>query len=405
MSNTSFTLDKRRIVVATDSDFISSIKKFVINIFLIPFYSFFSYVVPKNKKLVLLGACLGGKFLGNTKYFYLFLEKKDKCSVNFFWVTKSWSIYDNFKKEGRPVLFAFFPKGIWHILRANYLLVEQSAKDISGTTILLGKFNIINFWHGVPIKKILFDNNRRKGFADFLVGSETKNYKAVVIKTSKKEDKLAKAFRNENILVLGSPRDDMLIKGISLLRGKSRYAKRISYIPTYRNYIGDLIPFSDSFLDKLEDYLEENNYIFFIQEHPLMPDDRLRIKGVKRVRTRTHECEDVQELLLQTDILITDYSSVAMDFCLTKKPIIFYPYDYEEYLKYSRDLYYDYYKIMPGPFANTDHQLLTLIKEVDSWFKKRDYQKKYTAFKNRFNHFEDGKSSERVYTHLDSLTS
>jgi CDP-glycerol glycerophosphotransferase (TagB/SpsB family) len=57
---------------------------------------------------------------------------------------------------------------------------------------------------------------------------------------------------------------------------------------------------------------------------------------------------DVQELLLKSSILITDYSTLMLDFLLLDRPILFFPYDYESYIR-ENGFYYDYNLFSPGP--------------------------------------------------------
>src|SRR5207245_1086903 len=99
-------------------------------------------------------------------------------------------------------------------------------------------------------------------------------------------------------------------------------------------------------------------------------------------------------------ILITDYSSVFFDFMLLDRPVIFYPYDFDEFLIESTHLYYDYYKELPGPFAKNEEELFELIKTIELIFNQKEYREKYDKFKNRFNYYKDGKSCERLYNRL-----
>jgi CDP-glycerol glycerophosphotransferase len=106
--------------------------------------------------------------------------------------------------------------------------------------------------------------------------------------------------------------------------------------------------------------------------------------------------DDIQEVLIHSDILITDYSSVCFDFALTGRPIIYYPYDFGDYLQYSRKFYIDYFTEMPGPFAKNARELLDLIVNWNNWFEDYDYQVKYQKFIQRFQTYKDGNSCDRL---------
>src|SRR5690606_3485094 len=113
-----------------------------------------------------------------------------------------------------------------------------------------------------------------------------------------------------------------------------------------------------SVLRKFNEYLHKNNILLVIKRHPF---DKTHFQSLSNIKDYSDNIVDVQELLVCTDILITDYSSVFFDFSLTNRPIIFYAYDYNEYLENCRGMYFDYYKEMLGPFARNESELLHLI--------------------------------------------
>lgn len=70
--------------------------------------------------------------------------------------------------------------------------------------------------------------------------------------------------------------------------------------------------------------------------------------------------DDVNELYLISDILITDYSSVFFDYANLKRPIIFYMYDLKEYQNEIRDFYIDLDEL-PGPIVTEQEELIREI--------------------------------------------
>ena len=67
---------------------------------------------------------------------------------------------------------------------------------------------------------------------------------------------------------------------------------------------------------------------------------------------------DIQELLMDTDILVTDYSSTYIDYLLLDRPVVFYNFDYQDYLEHDRGMYCDYEKAAPGYKAETFEALM-----------------------------------------------
>jgi CDP-glycerol glycerophosphotransferase len=101
--------------------------------------------------------------------------------------------------------------------------------------------------------------------------------------------------------------------------------------------------------------------------------------------------EDMADLLLVSDALITDYSSAAMDFALTGKPIFLYQDDVDEYVARDRRLYFD---IADSPFlvARDMKGLLKLIEETDA----KAARENCAAIADYFGYIETGRATERV---------
>lgn len=81
--------------------------------------------------------------------------------------------------------------------------------------------------------------------------------------------------------------------------------------------------------------------------------------------------ENINELCMISDLLITDYSSICMDFSLMKKPMVFYAYDLDKY-RGDRDFYFDYESYVPGPIARTMDELCAVIEHEDFRPEKND---------------------------------
>jgi len=122
--------------------------------------------------------------------------------------------------------------------------------------------------------------------------------------------------------------------------------------------------------------------------------------NVFRDSSEDEELPDIYPLVKETDILITDYSSIYFDFLILDRPIIFAPFDIEQYVKSDRALYYDYYDVTPGPKAKNWPEVFRQIEEEiqeDHWKTKRN------IICHRFNKYVDNKSSERVFKVIQDL--
>lgn len=381
------------------------------NVFFITFLYILSYLVPKNKKLILLGSGFGTKFMGNSKYFYLWLIRKKAKSLNYIWITRNKKILNDLKKKKYPVVFLYSLRGLWCVLRAKVLIVEQSSKDIIGTGFVIGNYNILNTMHGTPLKMISIDEQVKNATMIeelFKIGIniERKKYTMLACSTENARN-LKKSLHNGNIKVLGYPRNDVFFdKNLCYIDynkklNLKKYKKVLLYAPTLRDHKALTPPFSQNFLIKLNNYLRVEKSILLIRTHPLAVD-KIEFNNLSNMLNISRSIDDIQEILLYTDVLITDYSSIIYEYALTKKPIIFYPFDYKDYIENCRKMYLDYYKELPGPFANNEDELLNYIKNVNVWKKKADYKRKYDLFMTRFNKYRDGKSSERIYNFLQN---
>lgn len=103
--------------------------------------------------------------------------------------------------------------------------------------------------------------------------------------------------------------------------------------------------------------------------------------------------DDINDLYLISDILITDYSSVCFDYANLKRPMIFYMYDYDEYKNKLRDFYISMDEL-PGPIVKTQKELEEAILDIDNLFEKN--QKKYDKLNEKYNYLDDGNASRRV---------
>ena len=389
------------------------IKYLILNIFYYPLFYIFSYIIPKNKKLILLGASFGKHFSGNPKYYYLYLINNKENNFDFYWVTSNKKIFHDLKQRKYPVLYFFSIKTFFYILRAKYLIIDNAARDITYIVHLNGRFNIIQTWHGNPSKNLFKPAN--SSFYDkairYLAKQERKLYRIILVSSKSAAEIMQSQMSNINTKIIGYPRDDIFFdKKMVYVDYKKKlnlykYNKVFLYAPTFRDNENVARPFSGNFLIHLNDYLKANGHILLIKHHPLFYEDQLRISDLFRldnIQDVSDLVDDIQEILIHIDVLITDYSSVVHDFCLTNQPIVFYPYDYSEYTR-NRERGFAYFQEMPGPFANNEQELFNLIRNINQWAKEKKYQERYQSFKNKFHQYQDGKSCERLYNSIINL--
>lgn len=389
---------------------IKQIVSYVLELFMI-IYSVF----PRNKNIWVTGKTNkwiedfnAPSFFDNSKYFYLYLSNKTKEKV--YWFTSSKIEYNKLKKIGINVELYPSIKSIYIALRAKYFFHHYGKNQINR---ILQKGAIqINFWHGTPIKKIMYDvygknekkdifsKLRKKGEIEYL--SSTSEYLSSSI--------LEKAFNvdKKNILNFGYPRTDILklnreeaekfcekysselIEYIKISKTKKR---TFLYMPTYRDYNSYYFENIKINFDKLNCELKKNDSVMFIKLHPLTRFDtkKSNYSNIKFINNDV----DIYPFLIFTDYLITDYSSILFDFLLLDREIIFIPYDIKEYVK-SREIYYDYEEITPGKKFYTFDEFIKNIHRID----KLNYSEERKKIKNIFINNYNFDASEKTYQYF-----
>ena len=107
--------------------------------------------------------------------------------------------------------------------------------------------------------------------------------------------------------------------------------------------------------------------------------------------------DDISELYVVSDMLITDYSSVFFDYANLKRPIIFYMYDLEEYRDELRGFYFGL-EGLPGNIVKTESELIEEITKTNEF----NFNDKYKTFNDKFNYLDDGNAAKRVVAEVFS---
>jgi CDP-glycerol glycerophosphotransferase len=204
-------------------------------------------------------------------------------------------------------------------------------------------------------------------------------------------------YHGGEILEVGSPRNDIFFNITNeqkkLLKKKFNIKdeKIVVYAPTFRK--NNSFDAYDLNLIKLTEILEQEwggKWKLVIRLHPrLLEKSNTFIQYNEKIIDGT-KIEDIQELLAITDLLITDYSSIALDYMITRNPVIIYASDIDEYKK-DRDFHLKL-EDTPFPVAISQKELEKIIKE----FNLQTYQYKLNDFINEFKFFDDGTASQKI---------
>lgn len=372
--------------------------------------------VPRNKNVWVFGAWYGKRYSDNSKYLFEYVYNNDS-TIKAIWITKNRAVHDHLKNKGYSSCLAYSLKGIYYCLIAKYVFVSSIKRDVNELCINGAK--IIQLWHGNPMKKIGMDDvysNSNSFTYQFFIGSIFSmayefNYDQVVSSSPCFTEILSSAFNisRDKILETGCPRNDaffsMEFASINAeIKKNFKDCKLIYYLPTFRNK-GEkqsLLDLENYDENKLQNFLEKENMILVTKAHFILkPQQESHSHNDRIFHLPDEDLVDINFLLKDADILITDYSSAYFDFLLTGRPIIFGAFDLKNYLSASRELYFEYKDIIAGPIVkNWDELYNVLISILD----KPEYRLLIKEKNEFFNRYHDNNNSGRVYDHIKNMT-
>lgn len=292
----------------------------------------------------------------------------------------------------------------YHLATAKFIILDDFYPMIYPLKIREGA-ELIQLWHAVgAFKTFGFSRLGRPG-GPSPKSKNHRNYTKAIVSSHNVAKHYAEGFGidNDNVVATGIPRTDVffdktyqetvrakLHEEFPFLRGK----KVITFAPTFRGNGQQSAHYPMEVLNLEKLYTElKDEYVFLFKIHPFVKNEFSIPYQYSDFFYDFSSYREINDLLFITDVLITDYSSVCFEYALLNKPMIFFAYDVEEYVR-TRDFYYDYHSFIPGPLAKTTERMIEIIQ-------KEDYKmEKIEPFVKYFFDDLDGKSTERVVDQL-----
>lgn len=356
-------------------------------------------IYPKDKKMVLIGIPNASFYNDNSKYFFEFLYEKDSIDFNFYLLTKNKKLYTKLKNQfGHHIIYAFSFEALSIYLRSKFVLITNGNGDIFPFLPTNKKQIVINMWHAITFKnvgylsKVNVQGKINLNLNYFLVSSETER------------ESMMRAFRyqKETFKIFGLPRNDIYFNQKNATP-QAKEKTTILYLPTFRDFAPtEFFPFADLDKNELTHFLSTNNIEIIIKPHKRDSTNQRLLDIVKdnpsiRIKTSIVNDIDIQQMLLDCDILLTDYSSVYFDFLLLDRPIIYIPYDLEHYLE-ERGLLFDFDEVTCGDKVFTQKEFIESIKNnIENPAKDRELRAAVTQV---FHQYNDGQASERLFNFI-----
>lgn len=381
---------------------IRSILKKIILILFHPLWHLEKLIRRRNNMWV-FGAWNGIKYSDNSKYLFEYVIQHNP-EIKVCWLTKNKAIYNELKKKKMNVGMIYSLKGVYWTLFSRWCFLTSGVSDVNQYCI--NGINQVWLWHGMPLKKIICDDesytNRTKKqiLLEKYIYPFMKFKPYCTISSSPFFDNiLAQAFNlpKEKVWKTGLPRCDIFFSNnkdplIDKIHKEYPDSKVLLFMPTFRrtsNLKGDVYsPFKSQYgynEKQLIDFLNKNNIVLLYKPHFVDSDfnDCFSIPRVKFLNDDMYD--DLYLLLNSIDGLITDYSSVFFDFVPLKKDIYLFVFDYKDYLAKSRGHYFNMFDEMDGKYC---YSWLDFYKAFD-----KDMEKKQNI---KFAEYLDGNSSEKI---------
>ncbi|MDO5555280.1 MAG: CDP-glycerol glycerophosphotransferase family protein [Clostridia bacterium] len=314
-----------------------------------------------------------------------YIRKNEKSINAYYVITKKSKDYNKVNTLGNVIIHRSLKHWVYY-LNSKYILVTQKYANPSPAIFyILHNFEIIKnkrifLQHGITLNDSKWIYYPRTKFRLFICGAK-REYEYVLNKFG---------YPNENITYTGLARFDKITEN-------NQTENYILIMPTWRIWIKDKNKEYEYF--KRWNQLINNNQIIHLLEqtnlkiklvlHKNMKNYKDKIKSTNdRIIIKNNNEVNIQETLKKCKMLITDYSSIAMDIGYIKKPAIYYQFDEAKYREYQlQEGYFSYLNDGFGDVLNNESDIINKIKyyinnnftienkynlRIDKFFERRD---------------------------------
>lgn len=372
--------------------------------------------VPVRHGHWVFGSDYGNQYREGSKYLieYMLKEHPDyHCTF----ITRNPEVKAELDSKGIPCAMNFSWRGVWAITQAEAVFCTQFCDDIF-FAYHKARRRYYFLVHGMPYKrafKAVPEAFRQKyerrvsklrqwgaAFRQWLVLAFTMDDFSMVACCSEFNQRWMPDFFGPGIdyPILGMPRNDAFFqpermageKWIAQARGKFV----VTYMPTHRAYgKGKATPTPFASRPDIQQWMVEHNVLFVMKNHPNMISAMGEVQDTAAICDITRSGIDPQIACYHSDILITDYSSVWMDYLMLRRPLLFYYYD--DYEQEDEGLLFSVRDECPGHECTTEDELFALIRRAVEDY---DAMRPSDAVVRRYHKYLDGDSCRRHYEYI-----
>lgn len=389
----------------------------LVSLFLIPLYYLIG-LLPRDRELWVFCSWFGQRYSDNSRLLFEYVNGNCK-DIKAVWLSRNRAVVTLLRGKGCAAYSSMSFGAAWVLLRAGKIFSTTGGEI---PLFFCRGAEYYALWHGMPLKKILEDDSHSGGIGAhiplmrlyaqaakrlFPWKSLTTQKKLLTVTNSEFfVPFLRTAFRlpDERILRTGSPRCDALFhpheeRLIREIRAKFPGSRIFMYMPTFRTaaWTGEVFnPFCEKYGFDMAEFLaelERHNSVLVYKPHysdaRFMQTLRQNGEMSRLITVSDDDYDELYNFVGQTDVLMTDYSSIYFDFIATRKPVILLPFDYEDYLRYARTHYFDYFENMDGVKARSWQEFYAILAAGT-------YVPVSDASRQRFAQYLDGECCRRV---------
>jgi CDP-glycerol glycerophosphotransferase len=261
-------------------------------------------------------------------------------------------------------------------------------------------------WHGTPVKRLFFDTTRvRDDEAEKARFQRLVDRWDLLVAPSPffERSMVRSANFGGELLRTGVPRNDALVRaregGLDAATARARQAldlptdrRILLFAPTYRSPEEATEAYTPLDLELLAEALGDEWYVL-LRDHYFSKPAGIE-PGLRYFAGDVTMAPDLTTLMLASDALLTDFSSVMFDYALLRRPMLFYAPDIDYYNNVDPLTYFDLPDVVPGPVVRTQDELIAAIDRVDDGH--AEMVTRYDTFVARFCPREDGRSTAAV---------
>ena len=324
-----------------------------------------------------------------------------------------WVVKDGQARAPEGVRTVVHGSAAWHeaLARSSHIVTNTQLPEWFERKD--GQF-VVQTWHGTPLKRIGMDlAGTAEANADYIasIPERSRQWNVLVTPNRFSTPHLKRSFGYQGeVLESGYPRSDRfhspdrskIAAQVRAELGIPEGKRVVLYAPTWRD---DRRRGGGRYELDLQFDLEEagrtlgDSTVVLLRRHYLVTD---RLPGAHDGFVMdVSRYPDVAELMLVSDVLVTDYSSLMFDFAQTGRPILFHVHDLEHYRDTLRGFCFDFEATAPGPLLRDSAALVRALRDPEA--AAAAHAEAYRAFRETFCDLDDGRAAARVVDRMLTL--